>query len=250
MTRNQRTIRAPFKVEGIGLHEGRHVVVQVRPGRADGGVSFLRTDLPGADPIPALIGSLGEISDPKFADTMRVGLKKVLRVQQLLKLSRGGGLLFCIDDSSYHHAPGSCPAKERRDLRVLKAGAESLVTVHNTDTKPHNIYVFGIDPSYGVALILPKTGAVDPAQPESRPYRNDGDPVVARVPGTYRFVTIATEEPITAAALEQDGLSRRGAATCNSALEEILCAANSGTRSGAAVKAGKWSAIVETVIVE
>ncbi len=197
-----------------------------------------------------LIGSLGEIADQSFADKVREGLKKVLRVQQLLKLSQGGNLLFCIDDGSYHYAIGFCPAKEKRDLRVIKVGAETLVTVHNTDTKPRYIYVFGIDPSYGVALILPKTGAVEPPQPESRPFRNEGDPVVPRVPGIYRFVTIATEEPITAAALEQDGISRRSTATCNSMLEEILCAANAGTRSGGTIKAGKWSAIVETVIVE
>lgn len=60
MTRAQRTIRAPFKVEGIGLHEGQHVTVTVRPGRADSGVLFLRTDLPDSEPIPALISALGE----------------------------------------------------------------------------------------------------------------------------------------------------------------------------------------------
>lgn len=60
MTRSQRTIRTPFSMEGIGLHEGQHVSVQVRPGRADSGVVFVRSDLPEAEPIPAVIGSLGE----------------------------------------------------------------------------------------------------------------------------------------------------------------------------------------------
>jgi Caspase domain len=197
-----------------------------------------------------LIGALGKYDDPNFADNVRIGLKKVLRVEQLLKLARGSDLRFCIAHMPYDPPADACPAKERRDLRVLKANSESLVTVHNTAAVPRFVYVFGIDPSYGVALVLPKPGAIEPALEQSRAYRDPADPLLVRVPGTYRFVTIATREPINAAALEQGGIARRGASSCNTALEEILCAATSGTRGGTSVKASDWSAIIETVIVE
>jgi hypothetical protein len=197
-----------------------------------------------------LIGSLGLISDASFADNVRIGLNKVLRVEQLLKLSQGSDLNFCIDDTLYDAPVGACPEKEKRDLRVLKAKKNALVTVHNLSETPRHLYVFGIDPSYGVALVLPAPGAVDPKLPERKAYRNEADPVAPRIPGTYRFVAIATDEPITPSALEQEGLARRGAATCNTLLEQILCSANSGKRSGTPTKASNWSAIVETVIVE
>jgi Caspase domain len=196
------------------------------------------------------VGSLGQISAPGFADNLRIGLNKVLRVEQLLKLSQGSDLNFCIDDSTYDASVRDCPEKERRDLRVLKVGKNALVTVHNLAEAPRHLYVFGIDPSYGVALVLPAPGAVDPKLPDRQPYRNEADPVALRMPGVYRFVIIATEEPITPSALEQEGLARRGGATCNSLLEQILCSANSGKRSGTPTKVSRWSAIVETVIVE
>jgi hypothetical protein len=173
-----------------------------------------------------------------------------LRVEQLLKLSQGSDLNFCIDDTVYDAPVGACPDKERRDLRVLKTKKNALVTVHNLSAEPRHLYVFGIDPSYGVALVLPAPGAIDPKLPDRKAYRNEADPVALRIPGTYRFVAIATDEPITPSALEQEGLARRGAATCNTLLEQILCSANSGKRSGTPTKASKWSAIVETVIVE
>jgi Caspase domain len=197
-----------------------------------------------------LIGSLGQIADARFADNVRIGLNKILRVEQLLKLSQGSDLNFCIDDTIYDPSVRDCPEKERRDLRVLKVGQNALVTAHNLAEAPRHLYVFGIDPSYGVALVLPAPGAVDPKLPDNQAYRNEADPVALRMPGIYRFVTIATDEPITPSALEQEGIARRGAATCNTLLEQILCSANSGKRSGTPTKASRWSAVVETVIVE
>jgi UDP-3-O-[3-hydroxymyristoyl] N-acetylglucosamine deacetylase / 3-hydroxyacyl-[acyl-carrier-protein] dehydratase len=81
MTRSQRTIRTPFEIEGIGLHEGKHVRVRVRPGRADGGVVFLRSDLPDAGPVPATIASLGEGSR---RTVLRRGAAEVHTVEHLL----------------------------------------------------------------------------------------------------------------------------------------------------------------------
>ncbi len=60
MTRHQRTIKNPFEVEGIGLHEGKAVRVIVRPGKPDTGCVFVRSDLPDSDPIPARLSEVAE----------------------------------------------------------------------------------------------------------------------------------------------------------------------------------------------
>jgi hypothetical protein len=68
-------------------------------------------------------------------------------------------------------------------------------------------------------------------------------------PGRYRFVTIATDTPIDAAALEQDGAGARDPAACRSALERLLCAAATGTRDPSAPRVGSWTATVSTADV-
>ena len=47
----QRTIAQPATVEGIGLHSGERCRVTFRPAAADSGITFVRTDLPGAPAI-------------------------------------------------------------------------------------------------------------------------------------------------------------------------------------------------------
>jgi UDP-3-O-[3-hydroxymyristoyl] N-acetylglucosamine deacetylase/3-hydroxyacyl-[acyl-carrier-protein] dehydratase len=49
------TIREPVTVEGIGLHLGRPCRLTFRPARSGRGVVFLRADLPGAEPVPAVV---------------------------------------------------------------------------------------------------------------------------------------------------------------------------------------------------
>ena len=81
MTRNQRTIKSAFEVRGVGLHEGRSVSVQVRPGGRDTGIVFVRGDLPDAESIPANYSSLGEGSR---RTVLRRGDAEVHTVEHLL----------------------------------------------------------------------------------------------------------------------------------------------------------------------
>lgn len=200
-----------------------------------------------------VIGALGPISDPGFAERLRGKLKKILRVQQLLALRtdpKSANVRFCIDDSDYPASADACPAKEKRgDIRVLKRGEKALVTVQNEGDKPRFIYVFGIDPNYGVALIMPAPGGNDSKIAPLRAHRTPDDPVVPTKAGAHLFVTVASDEPVNAAAFEQDGTNVRGAA-CSSALERLLCDANKGKSSAGTAKVGNWTAIVETVYVE
>jgi hypothetical protein len=200
-----------------------------------------------------VIGALGPVANADFSDRLRGKLRKILRVRELLALRTDpatANLRFCIDDSDYPAPADACPAKEKRGaIRVLKRGQNALVTVQNDGDKPRFIYVFGIDPNYGVALIMPAPGGNDTRIPPMRAHRTPDDPVVPTRTGVHLFLTLASDEPINAVALEQDGTNARGAA-CKSALERLLCDANKGRSSADAARVGNWSAIVETVHVE
>lgn len=200
-----------------------------------------------------VIGSLGPVSAPDFAERLGGKLKKILRVQQLLALRtdpKTAKVRFCIDDSDYPTAADACPVKEKRgQVRVLKRGEKAFVTVQNEGETPRYVYVFGIDPNYGVALILPAPGGSDSKLMPLRAHRTPDDPVVPTRAGTHLFLTLASEAPINAAAFEQDGTNARGV-QCQSALERLLCDANKGKRSTDTAKVGNWTAIVEPVLVE
>lgn len=53
LKRRQQTIRKPVTYEGVGLHSGLPVRMTLLPAEADAGITFRRTDLPGAPEIPA-----------------------------------------------------------------------------------------------------------------------------------------------------------------------------------------------------
>lgn len=53
--RNQNTIARPALVEGIGFLGGADIQLRFFPAPANHGITFLRTDVPSAEPIPALV---------------------------------------------------------------------------------------------------------------------------------------------------------------------------------------------------
>jgi len=55
MTRRQRTLRTAVEFQGVGLHSGINVKGRMLPAPPNRGVEFVRTDLPGSEPIPARI---------------------------------------------------------------------------------------------------------------------------------------------------------------------------------------------------
>src|SRR6185295_5028769 len=68
----RRTLQSEARLRGVGLFSGRAASLRFLPAPSGEGVSFLRTDLPGARPIPATIDFLS--ADPSHA-AMPAGLK-------------------------------------------------------------------------------------------------------------------------------------------------------------------------------
>lgn len=53
-TQKQQTLRAPFELEGKGLHTGLGIKIRFSPARENHGIKIKRVDLPGSPTIPAL----------------------------------------------------------------------------------------------------------------------------------------------------------------------------------------------------
>lgn len=58
MERQQSTVRKRTRFVGTGLHSGKQVTLEICPAPANSGILFLRTDLPNAQPIAALVANV------------------------------------------------------------------------------------------------------------------------------------------------------------------------------------------------
>lgn len=89
MRRNQRTIKSPFEVAGVGLHTGGASKVRVSPSDADSGVVFVRKDLPDAPEVPA---AYRFISDNPRRTTLKNDEAEVHTVEHLCAALMGLGI--------------------------------------------------------------------------------------------------------------------------------------------------------------
>jgi len=67
----QKTIVNQVTLKGVGIHTGNQANVTFKPAEADSGVTFIRTDIPGAPRIKADVGSL--LLAPKFSRRSSIG---------------------------------------------------------------------------------------------------------------------------------------------------------------------------------
>jgi UDP-3-O-[3-hydroxymyristoyl] N-acetylglucosamine deacetylase len=79
--RNQKTIRQPVTLSGIGLHSGKRVTLTLHPARANTGIRFQRTDLPESVEIPA---NVRNVHSTNLATTLSSGNAKVSTVEHLM----------------------------------------------------------------------------------------------------------------------------------------------------------------------
>jgi UDP-3-O-[3-hydroxymyristoyl] N-acetylglucosamine deacetylase/3-hydroxyacyl-[acyl-carrier-protein] dehydratase len=80
-TPRQNTIARPGELEGVGLHTGEAVRMRLLPAPVNTGIVFRRTDLQGAQDIPALVA---HVTGTDRGTTLAVGDAKVQTVEHLL----------------------------------------------------------------------------------------------------------------------------------------------------------------------
>ncbi|MBL8862030.1 MAG: UDP-3-O-[3-hydroxymyristoyl] N-acetylglucosamine deacetylase [Planctomycetes bacterium] len=119
MTRRQRTLRTAVEFQGVGLHSGLSVKGRMLPAPPHRGVEFVRTDLPGSEPIPARIAY--HASKERRTRLVR-GPAEVETVEHLLAAASGLGVDNMTVELSGAELPGlDGSARDFVEL-VLRAG--------------------------------------------------------------------------------------------------------------------------------
>ncbi len=85
MAKLQQTILSPATLSGVGVHTGNQTTMTFKPAPAGSGIRFIRTDLPGAPEVPALIGNVVETARGTTIGVMVNGqLVKIHTVEHVL----------------------------------------------------------------------------------------------------------------------------------------------------------------------
>ena len=98
----QRTIHSDISISGIGLHTGLACTATFKPAKVNSGIRFLRTDLEGAKPIPAVIDHVVDISR---GTTLALNGNEVQTVEHILAAVSGLGIDNLIIDLTAKEPP-------------------------------------------------------------------------------------------------------------------------------------------------
>src|SRR3984893_4584051 len=98
----QRTLKNSIRATGVGLHTGKKVLMPLRPGPADSGIVFRRTDLPQIVDIRAHAENVG---DTMLGTTLGKGEARVSTVEHLLSAFAGLGIDNAIVELSAPEVP-------------------------------------------------------------------------------------------------------------------------------------------------
>lgn len=215
--------------------------------------------VPGTDatllqsPRGALIARLPPPEDPAFPFLLDRALAKVARVNALVALAapaRAGQLNFCIRNMSDDFDPAYCPPVPAGG-RVLVLNEAAIISATNQAAGPRFLYVLGVDPEFGISLLLPSGGAIDQAIESGLPLRvPEGQDIKPNAPGTYRFVTLSTDAAINAQALEQTGLGTVDLEACLTALTRTACETAAAKRDAAMPRVNAWGATLSIAEVK
>ena len=85
----QRTLKAPVKTTGVGLHSGVKVEMTLRPAGPDTGIVFRRMDL---DPLAELRADPFLVTDTRLCSLLESGPAKVSTVEHLMSALAGLGI--------------------------------------------------------------------------------------------------------------------------------------------------------------
>ena len=98
----QATLANAVQYTDIGLHSGKPVSLELRPGPENSGVVFLRSDLPGK---PGVRANAGQVTSTMRATTLEDGPAKVFTVEHLMAALYVMGIDNCIVEMSAAEAP-------------------------------------------------------------------------------------------------------------------------------------------------
>jgi UDP-3-O-[3-hydroxymyristoyl] N-acetylglucosamine deacetylase len=117
--RRQRTLARSAEVHGVGMVTGTRVRLRFTPADPDTGLSFLRTDLSGAVPIPANVES---VTGTTRRTTLGTGKNQVTLVEHVLAALAGMRVDNCTVELDGPEPPGLDGSSEGYVETLLAAG--------------------------------------------------------------------------------------------------------------------------------
>ena len=89
----QRTLRNPIKAEGIGLHTGKNITMELLPAEVNTGINFIRKDIDEDFLIPAIAENVGDTS---LSTALIKDDVKISTIEHLLSAIAGLGVDNCL----------------------------------------------------------------------------------------------------------------------------------------------------------
>jgi UDP-3-O-acyl N-acetylglucosamine deacetylase len=117
--RRQRTLEESAEVTGVGMVTGSKIRLRFSPAAPDHGVAFLRTDIPGADPIPARVDS---VTGTTRRTTLGSGKNQVTLVEHVLAALAGMRVDNCLVELDGPEPPGLDGSSEGYVETLIAAG--------------------------------------------------------------------------------------------------------------------------------
>lgn len=85
----QRTLKRTVLMEGVGLHTGLPIKLEIRPAQDNFGIQFMRSDMPKA---PTIRASYENVTNTRLATTLGAGKNCVSTVEHLMAAFAGCGI--------------------------------------------------------------------------------------------------------------------------------------------------------------
>lgn len=125
----QKTIKNPVTLSGIGLHTGKTVHVTIKPAGENEGISFIRVDLPGKQPVKVTAANV--VMDEKVQRCTAVEYQgvRIFTIEHLLAVLNGLG----IDNVGVEIDGEELPGLDGSSLEFLKALERSGVEEQKAD---------------------------------------------------------------------------------------------------------------------
>ncbi|MDE1920110.1 MAG: UDP-3-O-[3-hydroxymyristoyl] N-acetylglucosamine deacetylase [Candidatus Omnitrophica bacterium] len=131
---NQRTIKNPVTLSGVGLHSGKMARMTIKPAGDNAGVCFVRTDLPGKPTVK--VTAANAVNDEKISRCSAIESQgvRIYTVEHVMAALNGLG----IDNVTIEIDGEEVPGLDGSSLEISKAfQQEGIVEGH----APQNIFV-------------------------------------------------------------------------------------------------------------
>ncbi|HVS15603.1 MAG TPA: UDP-3-O-acyl-N-acetylglucosamine deacetylase [Thermoanaerobaculia bacterium] len=188
----QNTLASPTSIEGVGIHTGRWVRVNLRPAPPDSGILFRRLDAGGVE-VPALASHVCSLELATTIGRDDVTISTIEHLMAALQLARVDNAILDIDGPEVPILDGSAlpyfrlieaagvrPQRATRKILAITEPVETAIGERRIRISPYP----GLRVSYLLDYAIPSIGR------QSLDVRIDGDTVLAELAPARTFALL------------------------------------------------------------